>query len=125
MRTHLVGLAVAATLAAGGVQSHEASDHGAKHGNAAATSPEAMAFGRAGDPKKVSRTVSIVMDDRMRFHPAHVTVKRGETIRFVVGNRGKVLHEMVLGTDEALRKHAALMRKFPGMEHDEAHMVHV
>ena len=37
----------------------------------------------------------------------------------------QVLHEMVLGTADELRKHAALMKKFPEMEHDEPHMAHV
>jgi uncharacterized cupredoxin-like copper-binding protein len=46
-------------------------------------------------------------------------------VRFIIRNDGKLLHEMVLGTQEELAKHAELMRKFPDMEHDEAHMVHV
>ena len=57
------------------------------------------------------------MTDAMRFVPAHAEVKRGETIRFVVRNSGKIRHEMVLGTARELAAHAALMRKFPGMEH--------
>lgn len=31
---------------------------------------------------------------------------------------------MVLGTAEELKKHAELMKKFPGMEHEEPHMTH-
>jgi uncharacterized cupredoxin-like copper-binding protein len=46
-------------------------------------------------------------------------------VHFVVRNDGKLLHEMVLGTQDDLAKHAELMRKFPDMEHDEPHMVHV
>jgi len=56
---------------------------------------------------------------------ACVCVRRGETVRFVVKNRGKLLHEMVLGTRQDLEAHAALMKKFPGMEHDEPNMLHV
>ena len=82
-------------------------------------------FGRPGNPKAVSRTVTIRMSDAMRFTPSSVNVKRGETIRFLVRNEGKLLHEMVLGHDEQIREHAALMRKFPEMEHDEPYMVHV
>jgi uncharacterized cupredoxin-like copper-binding protein len=125
MRTYAIAMLVVATLGAGGVSAHGAQEHGTKQRQSTARSSEVTAFGRAGDPKKVTRTVSIGTDDRMRFYPAHLSVKKGETIRFVVTNRGKLLHEMVLGTDEELRKHAELMRKFPGMEHDEAHMVHV
>jgi uncharacterized cupredoxin-like copper-binding protein len=46
-------------------------------------------------------------------------------VRFVVRNKGRQLHEMVLGTKEALREHAEMMKKFPEMEHDDAHMTHV
>jgi uncharacterized cupredoxin-like copper-binding protein len=82
-------------------------------------------FGRAGDPKKVTRIVRIGMADTMRFSPSELTVKRGETIKFVVRNSGKVRHEMVIGTLEELKAHAELMKKHPGMEHDEPHMAHV
>ena len=84
-----------------------------------ASEVEDTPFGRAADPRRATRTVPIVMDDRMRFTPATLVVKRGETLRFVVRNEGKVLHEMVLGTTEDIARHAELMRKFPDMEHDE------
>ena len=35
------------------------------------------------------------------------------------------MHEMVLGTMDELKKHAELMKKHPGMEHDEPYMAHV
>ena len=46
-------------------------------------------------------------------------------MRFVHRNAGKVLHEFVIGTKQELADHAALMRKYPGMEHDEPYMAHV
>ena len=61
----------------------------------------------------------------MRFRPDRIEVRQGETIRFVVRNGGKVLHEMVIGTEAELAEHAATMRKFPTMEHDEPYMAHV
>ena len=88
-------------------------------------SADELPFGREGDPKKATRTVKIDMSDRMRFSPAFLTVKQGETVRFLVKNSGATLHEMVLGTMDDLKKHAELMRKHPGMEHDEPHMAHV
>jgi uncharacterized cupredoxin-like copper-binding protein len=86
---------------------------------------EATPFGIAADPARAQRTIRVDMNDAMRFSPAQITVKRGEIVRFVAANKGKVLHEMVLGTKEELQKHAELMRKFPGMEHDEPHIAHV
>jgi uncharacterized cupredoxin-like copper-binding protein len=65
------------------------------------------------------------MHDTMRFGPADINVKQGETIRFVIKNKGKVLHEMVLGTMDELREHGEMMKKHPGMEHDEPYMAHV
>lgn len=91
----------------------------------APVSTEEKSFGREGDPKKVSRTVNVDMSDAMRFNPAELTVKRGETVRFVAKNSGKVMHEMVLGTMKELKQHAEIMRKHPEMEHDEPYMAHV
>lgn len=78
---------------------------------------EDSAVGRPGDPKTISRTIRVEMSDTMRFTPARITTRRGQTIKFVVTNTGKVRHEMVLGTAGELKAHAALMRKFPEMEH--------
>ena len=82
-------------------------------------------FGRTGDPKKISRIVEIDMSDKMRFTPAVLTVKRGDTIRFVARNSGKQMHEMVIGNMKELKEHAELMKKHPGMEHEEPYMAHV
>ncbi len=99
--------------------------HAKKSDKAAAISTEEKAFGRQGDPKKVSRTINVDMADTMRFTPAELAIKRGDTIRFVVKNKGQVLHEMVIGTKKELEEHAELMRKHPNMEHDEPYMAHV
>jgi uncharacterized cupredoxin-like copper-binding protein len=106
----------------------------AAHGNddrAAAKKPfdaarvEDTAFGREGDPRKVGRIVRLGMSDALRYTPSSITVRRGETVRFIVHNEGKLLHEMILGTPQDLQAHAELMRKFPGMEHADANMTHV
>ena len=88
-------------------------------------STEEKAFGREGDPKKVSRTIPVDMADTMRYSPMEITIKRGETVRFVAKNSGKIMHEMVLGTMKELKEHLELMRKHPGMEHDDPYMAHV
>jgi uncharacterized cupredoxin-like copper-binding protein len=84
-----------------------------------------MPFGRAADPAKAARTITINMSDAMRYDPSEITVQRGERIRFVVRNGGKTMHEMVLGSLDELKEHGELMKKFPDMEHDELHMAHV
>ena len=100
------------------------------HGDAAHARPgsvkhEQKPWGIAGDAKAVKRTIEIRMTDNMRFTPDSIEVRQGETIRFVHTNNGAVMHEFVLGTKAELDEHAALMKKFPGMEHDEPYMAHV
>jgi uncharacterized cupredoxin-like copper-binding protein len=86
---------------------------------------KATAYGKAADPGKASRTVEVHMGDAMRYDPDRITVKRGDSVRFVVKNQGQVMHEMVLGTMKDLREHAEHMRKHPDMVHDEPNMLHV
>jgi uncharacterized cupredoxin-like copper-binding protein len=106
-----------------GALAHGEKTHSRKF--SAAQLSEEKAFGKAGDPTKVTRTVTFRMSDKMRFDPSSITVKQGETIRFVVRNNGKLMHEMVFGTPQELKQHADLMKKFPDMEHDEPYMAHV
>jgi uncharacterized cupredoxin-like copper-binding protein len=75
--------------------------------------------GKPGDPTKVSRTVEVDMTDAMRFIPSNISVKKDETVRFVVKNSGQLKHEMVLGTAKELREHVELMKTFPEMEHED------
>ena len=96
-----------------------AQDHGG-HGR-----PKETSLGRPADAKKASRVVRVEMSDQMRFTPAQITVKQGEIVRFEPVNKGQVMHEMVLGTLDDLKKHAELMKKNPGMPHDAPHMAHV
>nr|WP_228896668.1 cupredoxin family protein [Pseudoduganella aquatica] len=81
------------------------------------------AVGKAGDPAKVTRTVTIDMNDSMRFSPAVIAVKQGEVLRFVVKNSGKLKHELVIGSAGELKEHAQMMAKFPEMEHAEPNQV--
>lgn len=102
--------------------------HGDEHHEKKTFDPanaEQKEFGIAGDPKKATRTIKFTMVDAMRFTPDKITVKQGETVKFIVINHGKILHEMVIGTEKELKEHAELMKKFPNMEHDEPYMAHV
>jgi uncharacterized cupredoxin-like copper-binding protein len=124
---HFRTTALAALLA---IAAAPAWSHGGSHEKKAAAKPaqvstEEHAFGRAGDPKKVTRTIHVGMDDTMHFTPRDLVVKKGDTIKFNVRNNGKIMHEMVIGTMKELKEHAELMRKHPGMEHDEPYMAHV
>jgi len=125
MNTFRFDLAIALAMLGGSAFAHGDESHPAKLHHYDASKVEERAFGREGDPKKVARTVQVDMSDAFRFTPADVVIKRGETVKFVVSNSGKQLHEMVLGTAHELQEHAELMKKFPNMEHADTNMTHV
>lgn len=120
----LVHATLAAALIGGsfGAAAHEGEDHGKK---AVPVKKEQKDWGIAGETHRVGRTIQVMMTDTMRFSPERIEVKQGETVRFVIANTGKLLHEMVIGTKKELDSHAALMAKFPTMEHDEPYQAHV
>ena len=74
-------------------------------GNHAGGHDEESAIGKAGVAAKATRTVTVEMADSMRYTPSEIQVKKGETIRFVVKNVGKVRHELSLGTEKELLEH--------------------
>lgn len=104
------------------VLAHGEEKHPAKSGPA---KKEQKDWGIAGEAKQAKRSIDVGMSDNMRFTPDRIAVKLGETVRFVARNDGKQLHEFVVGTKAENEKHAALMLKFPNMEHDEPYMAHV
>lgn len=140
LKIKTLSLAAALTLPA---LAFAAGDHGSMQGASKDKAPSAMGHdmagmagmhgdehaaskaGMAGDPAKVSRTIAVEMNDDMRFNPDKVTVKAGETIRFFLVNKGKVPHEMVIGTASEIEEHADMMRKMPGMAHKEANQINL
>lgn len=94
-------------------------------GNHAGGHGEDTTIGQPGKTENVSRTITINMFDSMRYSPASISVKQGETIKFIVRNSGKIKHEMVLGTEKELKEHYEIMNKNPEMEHDDKNMVAV
>ena len=100
--------------------------HGDQH--PAKTGPvkkEQKPWGVAGEARAAQRHIEVGMGDDMRFTPERIVLRQGETVRFSVRNRGSQMHEFVIGTPQELEAHAALMLKFPGMEHDEPYVAHV
>lgn len=120
----LFGPLVISLLTAGAAYAH-GDETQAKTQSHKETDGHAAALGQPGDPAKATRTVEIRMSDAMRFTPASIKVKKGETIRFVVKNEGRLKHEMVLGSLAELKEHAETMAKFPEMEHDDPNAISV
>jgi uncharacterized cupredoxin-like copper-binding protein len=115
MKLRTMSIAMSLALGVAGQCARAAGSHAGGHDDSA--------IGEPGKAAQVKRTVRIDMSDAMRFSPASVGVKQGETIRFVVKNSGKVKHELVLGSEQELKEHYEVMKKHPEMEHDDPNMV--
>lgn len=102
---------------------HDMPAHGMPGHDMSTMSQMPSPTGQPGDPSNVSRTIELTMDDTMRFSPAEIQVKAGETVRFFIKNSGKISHEMVIGSIAELKAHAAEMQKMPGMKHAEPNMI--
>ncbi len=101
-------------------------EHAGHGGNAAAApAKEQKAWGIAGEPKAAKRRIEVSMGDDMRFKPDRIELREGETVRFVVRNKGKLMHEFVIGTKQELDAHAEMMAKMPDMAHEAPYMAHV
>ena len=75
---------------------------------------------KAGSPGKetdVTRTINVVADDSMRFTHEAFDIKSGETVKFVVENKGAINHEFSIGTKNEHMEHGEMMMNNPTMHH--------
>ncbi|WP_169566350.1 cupredoxin domain-containing protein [Sneathiella limimaris] len=104
----LAGFGQSLALAAG---SHGGDDH---HGK------KAMAIGEPGEAANVSRTIEITLGDNF-FEPEALSLKKGETVRFVIRNKGDFVHEFNIGTaimHSAHQEEMAMMMEHGAIEPD-------
>lgn len=85
------------------------------HAAADAHDRGSFAFGKPGDARKVDRTIRIKALDTMRYDKRMLTVRAGETVRFIVTNAGRIRHEFVIGDAAEQREHEQEMQGMPGM----------
>ncbi|MDA8094140.1 MAG: plastocyanin/azurin family copper-binding protein [Betaproteobacteria bacterium] len=76
---------------------------------------DVFSFGHPGTAAKADRTIRIAALDTLRFVPSVVKVREGETVRFVVTNKGKLMHEFVLGDKREQMAHEAEMKRMAAM----------
>jgi uncharacterized cupredoxin-like copper-binding protein len=85
-------------------------------------------FGEPARANKAARTVRIAMTDGT-FEPAALEVKVGETIRFVVTNKGELDHDFTLGDGATQKAHraemAAMAETGSAMQHDDPNAIFV
>ncbi|GMG83810.1 hypothetical protein LNKW23_30240 [Paralimibaculum aggregatum] len=65
--------------------------------------------GKPGKASQVTRTIAVTMYDNY-YEPEAITLKEGETVRFVITNKGALVHEFNIGTPEAHVAHAPEMQ---------------
>jgi uncharacterized cupredoxin-like copper-binding protein len=78
-------------------------------------------FGEPGHAEDVTRTVTVEAHDangEMKFVHEPLKIKLGETVKFVVTNKGEMPHEFALGDSPTQRAHALMMEKMPDMKHE-------
>ncbi len=136
MKKHLAIEAVllASLLALAGAQAEDnlvdqgAMDHarpamaGMAHGDNDAHDKKLFTFGQPGDAKKVDRTIRIKALDTMRYDVRKLSVRAGETVRFIVTNTGRIRHEFMIGDATAQHEHEQEMQSMPGMVMSPAYL---
>lgn len=84
------------------------------------------AFGQPGIAKAATRTYHYELSDSMRFVTRDkVVIRRGETVKFVIKNSGRLAHEFSLGDAAFQKAHAEMMKAMPDMKHVDPNMVSV
>ena len=73
--------------------------------------------GKPGSEDKVTKVVKVEATDQMRFIYEPFEAKAGETVKFVVTNTGKIMHEFAVGTKAEHKKHGKEMMANPNMRH--------
>jgi uncharacterized cupredoxin-like copper-binding protein len=87
---------------------HDGHDHADTPADSETTALQAL---------QVTRSIEVVMLDNMKFTPDTLQINEGETIRFVVRNKGKLTHEMVIGKPADIAAHAKEMQEMAATGH--------
>ncbi|MQA67382.1 MAG: copper-binding protein [Alphaproteobacteria bacterium] len=105
MKTPIFAATLAVCLIAMGLSSPIRADEG--HGHH-------PSFGTPGKAADVKRTVTVITRDNSYSHEA-ITVKAGETVKFVIRNEGSLLHEFNIGSPDAHAAHQKEMMQMMEM----------
>jgi len=108
IRCNVLAAAIMLSLGAGSAYAHG----GEAHGTAEAV------FGHPGNAKDVTRTVKIEARD-FEFAPTALTFAKGETIKFVVVNTSRHMHELTIGDAATQEEHRRSMVQMSDMKHSE------
>ncbi|MCP5207982.1 MAG: copper-binding protein [Hahellaceae bacterium] len=103
------------TLAGAGATGHQHAEKGpSMEGHA--HSMESLS-GKPGNANAITRVIEVTADDSMHFSHTPLSVRDGETIKFVVTNKGAITHEFAIGTKDEHAEHGQMMMDNPNMHH--------
>lgn len=127
MQKHLIAVCAAALTASLAVSGADAGEKGHGHGEKAEKAAAGShggghgdghggghghktdaALGGAGDASEARRALRVTMTDN-RYSPKSFTVSKGETVRFIIENKGEFVHEFNIGTAEMHMGHRGEM----------------
>ena len=81
-----------------------------------------VVIGKVANLSDVSRIITLTQVDNM-FLPGEITVYEGETIKFVIKNKGNKKHEFLIGSKADLKKSAKMRRMFPDLNQSESGLI--
>lgn len=79
--------------------------------------------GMPGNPHEVDRTIEIEAYDSMRFSVDDLFVSSEETIRFIVTNKGRLVHEFAIGTFTQQQQHSKFTERVPHLDHETSNSI--
>ena len=98
-------LALTLSVATGAIA---AGKHSGGHGHGKASGGHGHGgeanIGKPGKSSEVTRTITVTMTDN-RYSPENIVVTKGETVRFVMKNKGEFVHEFNIGTAKMHKTH--------------------
>ena len=72
------------------------------------------AYGHRGDARKAAKTVRIEASE-IRFNVGELSFKSGETVKFVLVNKGEQDHELTIGDAAMQMEHRKMMQEMAAM----------
>lgn len=81
-------------------------------------------FGKPGDPQKITRTITLEATE-IAFDAKKIVVQKGETIRFLLVNKGEQPHELTIADADEQAAHRKMMADMDmsAMAHNDGNSV--
>ena len=127
----LLTLGASAAIFASGSDDHshghstkKSTDSHGEHGDH--SGHDMSAVGMPVDSSAATKTITVHMMDSMKFNFSNLSnIKKGDIIKFVVMNKGRIPHEFGIGSVEEQTAHRKMMQSMPGMKHEDGATVSV